>query len=183
MTRSNVILGLMVMALVGVSAQAGQAASPTHTPPSGGDISGSIEVCGMVKPGAAYLDGHSYYAKTSSGSFILHQVPRGTYSLVVEVAGYPPAAFPVTLKHKALTVQAAFCPDADGDGYNASTDCNDANPAINPSAVEACDGIDNNCDGQVDEGGGGCGGNRELPALPMGALMLLAFGLRRRRLI
>jgi hypothetical protein len=30
-------------------------------------------------------------------------------------------------------------------------DCNDSNAAINPAAVEICDGKDNDCDGQVDE--------------------------------
>ena len=65
-------------------------------------------------------------------------------------------------------------PDADGDGFgdpngvpvsvcaNAqppagyvanNTDCNDADPAINPLASDAnCDGIDNNCNGSIDEG-------------------------------
>ena len=31
-------------------------------------------------------------------------------------------------------------------------DCNDNNAAINPAATETCDGIDNDCDGQTDEG-------------------------------
>jgi hypothetical protein len=51
------------------------------------------------------------------------------------------------------------CSDGDGDGYNQSktgcgvADCNDANPLINPGAIEICDGVDNNCVAGVDEGG------------------------------
>ncbi|MGB8491308.1 MAG: MopE-related protein [Bacteroidales bacterium] len=58
--------------------------------------------------------------------------------------------------------------DADGDGYGNEAepfesctapegyidnpgDCNDGNSAINPSALEVCDGEDNDCDGQIDE--------------------------------
>lgn len=38
--------------------------------------------------------------------------------------------------------------DADGDGYNDVSDCNDLDPNINPSAVDICgDGIDQNCSG------------------------------------
>ena len=59
--------------------------------------------------------------------------------------------------------------DADGDGYGDaqmelvscevpagyvtdSADCDDSNAMVNPGAVEACDGLDNNCSGQADEG-------------------------------
>jgi hypothetical protein len=59
--------------------------------------------------------------------------------------------------------------DADNDGYGnpaishracdappsyvlENTDCDDSDSDVNPGAVEICDGKDNDCDGQVDEG-------------------------------
>ena len=42
--------------------------------------------------------------------------------------------------------------DADGDGYSTAVDCDDTDASINPSVAEECDGIDNNCDGAIDEG-------------------------------
>jgi hypothetical protein len=63
-----------------------------------------------------------------------------------------------------------FYRDADGDGYGDPgvslpscdgsvpvgyvldhTDCNDAAPSAHPGAVETCDGVDNDCNGLVDE--------------------------------
>lgn len=40
--------------------------------------------------------------------------------------------------------------DLDGDGF-VEDDCNDTDATINPSALELCDGFDNNCDGNIDE--------------------------------
>ncbi len=45
------------------------------------------------------------------------------------------------------------CEDKDGDGYPLTVDCDDTNPAIHPGAVEVCNGVDDNCNGQIDEGG------------------------------
>jgi hypothetical protein len=66
-------------------------------------------------------------------------------------------------------IKLTFYRDADGDGFGNpsvttqactaptgyvanNTDCNDANAAIKPTATEVCDGVDNNCNGTIDEG-------------------------------
>lgn len=45
----------------------------------------------------------------------------------------------------------ATIPDNDGDGFNNEVDCDDTNPDIYPGAPEICDGIDNNCNDEIDE--------------------------------
>jgi len=42
--------------------------------------------------------------------------------------------------------------DGDGDGFTASEDCDDSDSAVHPYATEHCNGVDDNCDGDVDEG-------------------------------
>jgi hypothetical protein len=44
--------------------------------------------------------------------------------------------------------------DADDDRYVASEDCDDSDPNVHPGGTEVCDGADNDCDGEVDDGVG-----------------------------
>ena len=66
-------------------------------------------------------------------------------------------------------VQSTFYLDTDGDGYgdpdisqqacsaptgtsHLDTDCDDSDPSAHPGGTEVCDGVDQNCDGDIDEG-------------------------------
>ena len=42
--------------------------------------------------------------------------------------------------------------DADGDGWPACEDCDDSDGGVNPDADEVCNGIDDDCDGNIDDG-------------------------------
>lgn len=53
--------------------------------------------------------------------------------------------------------------DMDGDGFAANKDCNDNKPLIYPGRPEVCDGWDNDCDGQIDEG---CLAEKPSPGVP-----------------
>ncbi|MFO0745900.1 MAG: trypsin-like serine protease [Myxococcota bacterium] len=86
------------------------------------------------------------------------------------------------------------CTDADHDGACVEVDCNDADASVHPGvAVDVCgNGVDDNCDGQIDEGcapvvtptkGGkdsGCAGAGSEASLVMVGLGLLVVARRRR---
>jgi hypothetical protein len=52
-----------------------------------------------------------------------------------------------------LAVIVNWVSDADGDGFTITDgDCDDREPTVHPGAEELCDGLDNNCDDELDEG-------------------------------
>jgi hypothetical protein len=84
--------------------------------------------------------------------------------------------------------------DADGDGYGApgvtsgscdgslpagfvenSADCNDGSAAIHPGSAETCNGIDDDCDGTIDEGIAAPSGRPPLMETRSGASAVLAW--------
>ncbi len=83
----------------------------------------------------------------------------------------------------ANNINATYCRnagnDVDGDGFSAvgtvpaqcrfcQCDCLDSNPSVNPYGSEGSvlNGLDDDCDGQIDEGGNACGGIAVLPNPP-----------------
>jgi hypothetical protein len=82
---------------------------------------------------------------------------EGTIHLVsgthyVELGMYTDVAFNGPFRASFDDIKIGVDPDVDGDGYSPVLDCNDNNNIVFPGAPELNDGLDNNCNGIVDEG-------------------------------
>lgn len=78
------------------------------------------------------------YTGTRTGTFSTLNAPLG-YSLIYDDV------------LKTVILNKSAPPDNDNDGYDASIDCNDSDPAIHPGAMEICNSLDDNCDDLIDD--------------------------------
>ena len=126
--------------------------------------------CNDLTPNTTYIvliDGWSGNSGTANLTMIFDGTSCGTPGCTVPSAcNFDPAA---TADDGSCTLPITYFYDEDGDGYGTpdisqdacaapsnfvtnDLDCNDLDNTINPNATEVCDGVDNNCDGQIDEG-------------------------------
>ncbi|MDM8005420.1 MAG: MopE-related protein [Phycisphaerae bacterium] len=99
-----------------------------------------------VSPAATTI----YYAAAHNKTTLCESSSRTSVTVTVEPATtYYADADSDTYGNASITTEACDAPV----GYVADgTDCDDGNALINPAATEVCDSVDNNCDGQTDEG-------------------------------
>ena len=122
---------------------------------------------------------------TSDGLFDSGLMANGdTFSAIFEEAGpFPYYCIPhcgIGMTGDIQVEPAGGCTDDDGDGFAqeggvcGSVDCDDTNPLVNPGQAELPgDGIDNNCNGQIDEPAAPCGiVHTGTGASPTGAALL-----------
>lgn len=124
-----------------------------------GDIIGSIDICDLLglDQVIVYIPGRSYAVRpTADGDFEINFVPPGTYDIFMQAYDGEVVStlsgVVVNDKQQTDLGVVSVCIDADGDTFDATEDCNDADPDIYPGAPERCNAIDDNCDTVIDDG-------------------------------
>lgn len=86
-----------------------------------------------------------------TGGYRLDSFPN-SYTITASMTGFNTASQSFALSvaevetHNFALTSIGGPVDNDGDGYSTATDCNDGNAAINPGAIEAANGVDDDCD-------------------------------------
>ena len=107
-----------------------------------------------------------------SVSFTTAELSAGTHEITMRVEDELAESCTTSVTYTVLDCSDTWFEDADEDGYGAAgssttgceqptgyvtddSDCDDGDAAIHPAATEVCDGVDNDCDGDVDADDGG----------------------------
>lgn len=167
---STVISLITCFVFQGTAFSAPAAVSGSADVRNSGEIVGNVNFCGPQGTSGSVVDlvGRSFSAVLGAGGdFNLQYVPEGAYMLRVSIPNQPAHTLPepVLVAKGQITDVGVIsrCEDNDGDGFTPDpndpvngNDCNDNNASINPGATEVCDGVDNDCDGNVDAFGCNC---------------------------
>ncbi|HEV8199322.1 MAG TPA: putative metal-binding motif-containing protein [Candidatus Polarisedimenticolia bacterium] len=159
-------------------------------PESVGELLG---LCNGASPIAAITPGRVYMQRGACLSLPTRDLrtPAWTFLADSDAQGHATVSFPTPAPAECVYLGATYrfngqespaiagflrrgfvnCQDADGDGVTTCDDlwdCDDSNPNAYPGNTEVCDGIDNDCDGEVDEGLGSvtCGKGRCANVIP-----------------
>jgi uncharacterized protein (TIGR02145 family) len=128
-----------------------------------GPFDGSIDDIGIWNRALTEQEIHKLY-NSSTGDILLNGVVSAENNQIKNVADPTDDKDAVTKEYllekiSSLQDQIDFIMDMDnqtdndGDGYTeVEGDCNDTEASIRPLVKEVADGIDNNCDGNIDEG-------------------------------
>lgn len=154
--RSLLAAALLVLGVLGAGAAGGACGGGSSGAGSGGDDSGVASSSGVDSSAPHDSGGHDATGSggdTGSGSGTSSGSGSGS-------GGGGDAAFGFDgFAHPDGWSEASYCPDDDGDGWTVcGGDCNDHDSFISPCAFDTndptdpvgVDGIDNDCDGQVD---------------------------------
>lgn len=117
-----------------------------------GQVSGAPEGVELEVLWASDLDGVLYSGPPdgSGTSYLVPSLSPGLHALVLEAEARCEGA--ISTASARVTVEVRL-PDADGDGSRVDLgDCDDGDPAVHPGAAEVCNLVDDDCDGEADEG-------------------------------
>ncbi len=121
------------------------------------DCDGELDEANAIDAGTWYTDGDSDGWGESGTGTPACEAPGSSVAADGDCDDADPAFHPGAAEADCADPNDYNCDglvgylDNDGDTFAACDDCDDNDPAVSPVGIEACDGVDNDCDGEADE--------------------------------